>query len=251
MGLYDELAPAYARGSHRRFSASLACLMPATFRVLGIQPADVLDVACGEGTFAVAMASAGFRVTGVDASWRMLGLAHQRARAQGLTVRLIRADMRALPFREAFDLITCWYDSLNYLPSARDLGQAFASAREALRPGGWYMFDMNTLYGLAQMGAPAATWVAFDSQDLFEVHRADFDHERHEARLHVTAFVREGEAWRRVDEVHREYGYRRTLIGSLLQEAGFSDIRVYESLADLSAPTSSSCRLFFLCRRPP
>lgn len=56
----------------------------------------VLDVGCGPGRDAAWMAELGFDAAGVDLSFEML----QEGRQHGVTVPLIQADMRHLPFRK-------------------------------------------------------------------------------------------------------------------------------------------------------
>ena len=53
--------------------------------------------------------------------------------------------MRRLPDWGTFDLVTCLDDAVNYLHSEADLGAAFGSVARALRPGGFYVFDVNSL----------------------------------------------------------------------------------------------------------
>jgi cyclopropane fatty-acyl-phospholipid synthase-like methyltransferase len=55
-----------------------------------------LDIGCGTGTNAVAMAARGWRVTGVDFSSRALRAARARAAAAGLTVDFIQGDASEL-----------------------------------------------------------------------------------------------------------------------------------------------------------
>jgi len=66
----------------------------------------VLDVGCGDGTYAVAAAERGAEVTGVDASGSMLGAARTQAVERGVPLELCRADATSLPFAEgSFDVV--------------------------------------------------------------------------------------------------------------------------------------------------
>jgi hypothetical protein len=53
--------------------------------------------------------------------------------------------MRRLPPGEPADLVTCLGDSINYLLDPSDLPRAFGAAAGRLRPGGLYLFDLNSL----------------------------------------------------------------------------------------------------------
>jgi len=64
----------------------------------------VLDVGTGTGRAAIVLASAGARVTGVDASQEMLRVARERATARQVAVAFAPGDAHALPFADrAFD----------------------------------------------------------------------------------------------------------------------------------------------------
>jgi SAM-dependent methyltransferase len=83
----------------------------------------------------------GYRVTGCDVSPRMVELARRRSPGVPLEV----ADMRFLPDLGRFDLVTCLDDAINYLADEADLDAAFAGVARSLRPGGLFVFDLNTL----------------------------------------------------------------------------------------------------------
>ncbi|MDQ3958673.1 MAG: methyltransferase domain-containing protein [Actinomycetota bacterium] len=74
--------------------------------LLRLRPGSrVLDVGCGPGRHAVALAAAGFAVTGVDVSRRFLELAADRARAAGVGASFFQVDARAMPFDDEFDAV--------------------------------------------------------------------------------------------------------------------------------------------------
>src|SRR5437899_3219694 len=139
----SDFAEVYSKYGYNQFSARVAELLPRVLRALHLTPDRVLDVPCGEGTFALEMARKGYQTTGVDRSSAMLGVARRKAREARATIRFVERDMRALRFHDEFDLVTSWYDSLNYLLRLDDLNKTFAGVFRSLRPGGSFLFDKN------------------------------------------------------------------------------------------------------------
>ncbi len=251
MAVYDQFASIYQRGPYLRFSQLLAeTLIPEYLDEFGIEPRHMLDIACGEGSFAVGMAKKGYTVTGVDRSPQMIALAQERAQDAGVDVDFRVEDMRTLPFEGEFDLITCFFDSLNYLLTVQGLHNAFQSAFKALQPGGFYIFDMNTIYGLAVDWMRERSYIQNETEDFIEIHQQDFDYENLIAAMTVTVFQKQGELWERFEETHQERGYPIADIQFLLSETGFEIIGMYGSLKKRSEVQNTSPRVWFAARKP-
>src|SRR5256886_10374231 len=110
-----DFAQVYWTYGYNALSATVPERLPAVLAKLRVRPHQLLDLPCGEGTFAIRMAKRGYRTTGVDRSSAMLRLGRRKAREARLSVRFIESDVRSLRFHEEFDLAASWYDSLNYL----------------------------------------------------------------------------------------------------------------------------------------
>lgn len=251
MPIYDRFASIYQRGPYVRFSQNLAdTVLPEYLESLGVQPSTLLDIACGEGSFAVAMAKLDYRVTGVDQSERMIDLARQRAVEADVKVKFRVADMRSLAFQNEFDLVTCFFDSMNYLLTVRDLQDAIRCAFNAMKPGGLYIFDMNTVYGLAVDWMREKTYIQNETDDFIEIHRPSFDYENLIASLQITIFKQYGDLWERIEETHQERGYPIADLQFLLAETGFEIVGMYGILSKRSDVSTSSPRVWFAAKKP-
>lgn len=245
--VYNGFAGFYVKGPYTAFSRRVAELLPLVLERFGAKPKSVLDLACGEGTFAVLMAAQGLRVTGIDASPRMLRFARRKARDAVVEVTFLEQDMRSLDLADTFDLVTCWYDSLNYVLDYNDLVRVFSHVRRVLNPQGLFIFDMNTICGLARWREHGAQ-VQQDEDTLFEVHRAKYDYDRSIATLRITGFVREGTLWRRIDEEHQERGYPLEKIREALGHAGLGELVCWADLGEMTEPKPDSGRVFLVTR---
>ena len=244
--MYNEFARFYVKGDWPRYSAQMARMLPAVLERFGLWPGKVLDLACGEGTFAMAMARRGLRVTGVDLSPEMLDIARERAAKEGLEVKFLQQDMRSLRLRGRFDLVTCWFDSLNYLLEIDDLSQAFAGVSRVLDKNGIFIFDVNTIRSLAVEWVREPCYVHLDSRDLFLVSVPQYDPATRIASLYITGFARENERWVRVDEVHKERGYTLKEIRQCLKRADLRELACWASLDKMEKPGRSTVRVYFV-----
>jgi ubiquinone/menaquinone biosynthesis C-methylase UbiE len=145
---YDLLAPKF---DHTPFRTPRDILDATAEALAGLGPfTDGLDVCCGTGAgMRTLRPTCDGRITGVDFSAGMLA----RAQEAHPDATWVRADARALPFVEGFDLAVSFGAFGHFLP--RERPAVLAGIHRALRPGG--------LFALA-IGAPApmtspAYWV--------------------------------------------------------------------------------------------
>lgn len=194
------------------------------YKVLRLEPpAKVLDVPCGGGRHALALAERGLEVTGVDLSADFLTAARAGSAERGLAVAWEQRDMRDLPWSGAFDAAYCLGNSFGYLDDAgnADFLKAVAAA---LKPGARFVLNTGTCAESALPAYRERFWYLVG--DLYFLIQNRYDHVR--GRLETEySFIRDGKA-----ESHwgfqRVYTYRQ-LVG-LLEDAGFQEIEGYSSV---------------------
>ena len=134
---YDLLAPKF---DHTPFRTPESILGATVDALSELGPFDKgLDVCCGTGAgMRVLRARCRGRITGVDFSAGMLA----RARSAHPDATWVRADARALPFAEDFDLAVTFGALGHFLPTERPA--LFQGVHRALRPGGLFAFPIGT-----------------------------------------------------------------------------------------------------------
>lgn len=120
----------------------------------------------------------------------------------------------------SFDLVSCFYDSLNYLTADRDLERVFAGVRAALRPGGYLVCDLNT-------AAEYQTWdqrdtVVYDGRDYLVYNQLSYDPLLRLAEGRIVWFVRELERWWRGEEIHTQRAWSESELRTALEAAGLA-----------------------------
>ncbi|MCX7896633.1 MAG: bifunctional 2-polyprenyl-6-hydroxyphenol methylase/3-demethylubiquinol 3-O-methyltransferase UbiG [Rhodocyclaceae bacterium] len=108
-------------------------------RCVDLAGKDVLDVGCGGGLLAEALARLGARVTGIDLSEKALGVARLHRLESGLTIdyRLISAEALAAETPAAFDIVAC----LELLEHVPDPAATVAACAQLVKPGGQVFFS--------------------------------------------------------------------------------------------------------------
>ena len=101
---------------------------------------SVCDAACGTGLFLQHLDDGDRHLAGYDRSPQMVDL----ARARVPRAELLEGDLRdEPPFGGPFELVTCLYDSLNYLTKPEELRRFFDHARGVAAANGVLVVDLN------------------------------------------------------------------------------------------------------------
>ncbi len=249
---YEAYAAIYDRTGQSRFGTRLARITLDWLKAHGMEIESVLDLATGTGAAALVFAGTGLPTTGIDRSAAMLEQAAANAAVAGLRITFDQQDMRSFAIPDAVTLVTAYFDSVNYLVDDDDVRATFNSVFRALLPGGWFVFDLNTVARYDRAWNDSVD-LAFEDADTFVIFRSSFDPSTARSPLTLTAFERTGDAWHRWDETHIERGYRLAEIETWLREAGFEPVSVAQlnerTLALEGPATERSDRAVFFARK--
>lgn len=136
--MFDSIAPAYDfMNRAMTFGIDRIWRRIAVRKLRKYAPAKVLDVATGTGDLAMLLVRRlkSLRVTGIDLSEGMLGIARKKAEAAGLGGRIefSKGDCLSLSYGDAsFDAVTVAYGVRNF----EHLEQGYREMFRVLRPGG-------------------------------------------------------------------------------------------------------------------
>lgn len=205
------------------------------------------DLACGTGTTAVELAQRGIRMYAVDASAPMCRLARLKAREAGVRVKVLHGDMRSFRLPETVDLVTCEFDAVNHVPRKADLDRVARAVARALRPGGWFFFDVNNRLAFEKMWP--GTW-RHELPGVVLVMQGGYDQRRQKGWSNAEWFIRKGNCWRRTVERVEEVAWTATEIRQSLRRAGFSTIRAWDQAPFAREwPIAPGYRTVYLARK--
>ena len=184
------------------------------------------DLACGTGTTALTLAGKGIRMFAVDLSPVMCRLAREKARRARLPLCVLKADMRAFRLPEPVGLVSCEFDALNHVPRKADLALVAKAVARALRPGGYFYFDVNNRLAF-EKAWPLTWWI--EKPGVAVVMHGGYDRKRDRAWSDVEWFIRDGSCWRRRHERVEEVCWTSAEIRRALREAGFGQVRAWDA----------------------
>ncbi len=117
-------------------------LIESVFRHNGGTLRSILDLGCGTGNHAIPLAERGYQVTGVDRSEEMLCHARLKSVALSKPPSFVAGDVRSVHLDRTFDAVLMMFAVLGYQASNDDVLAALFTARQHLRPGGLFVFDV-------------------------------------------------------------------------------------------------------------
>jgi SAM-dependent methyltransferase len=142
----------------------------------------VLELACGAGRVAVALAADGYEVVGLDLAPYLLGRAAEHARRRGVLGRctFVHGDMRAFDLGRRFPLVLLPYNSLGYLLTEDEVRSCLGAVAAHLGPGGLFALQI-TPFEVHEPGRPRAFLASGPWEDgrLEMYERAEAEPERH------------------------------------------------------------------------
>ncbi len=182
---------------------------------------DVLDLACGPGRHALALAARGLNVTGVDRSEFLLSKARVRAKERDVSIEWLNEDMRRFQRPEAFDLAISLYTSFGYFESDEDNLQVLRNVCRSLRTGGKMVLDMHGKESLARRFEKVRLQEHEDGTLLVERSAVEQDWRR----VQNEWLLIRGEGVRQFEFSLRIYSGEEIMTG--MKSAGFSEAQVY------------------------
>ena len=253
---FDRVAPFYDL-EFGDFSDDLALYRGFAARAGG----PVLELGCGTGRVALALAAAGVAVTGVDLSPAMLAAAREKVIAAGLAGRVtpVEDDIRRLDrLGDArFALALSAINSFLHLATRADQEAALAAARGRLLPGGLLILDLfppdpRTLLEHDGRLVHAATYRdprTGERIDKFGASALDAAEQRIATVFYYDRLRADGTVERTAATFALRYVGRFEL-ELLLERAGFADLRLYGSY-ELDPFTAESERMIAVAARSP
>ncbi len=209
-------------------------------------PGLTLDLACGTGSLTLELHRLGIDVYGVDSSVEMLSLAQEKCMDAGVDILFLHQKMQDLNLFGTVDTILCTLDSINHLQGKDDVLKTFEKVHLFLNPGGYFIFDINTLY--KHNCVLGNNTFVYDLSGLFCVWQNRCKSGTGRVDINLDFFQRDGKFYRRSTEHFTEYAYPNEMVIRWLRDVGFAHISVFDELT-FQPPKEHSQRLVFVAKK--
>jgi SAM-dependent methyltransferase len=238
---YTSLAPLYDSLLSKSFFPALRRNFEQLTRRYRIRFQSAADVACGTGLFVHYIHRRGAkRIYGVDHAPAMLRVA--LARNRGNDIDFFLQDFAHLQLPRPVDMITCNFDSLNYLLTPAQILQALQRFHENMKPEGHLIFDMITMHQSWGGPQPLVERVRLNGVVFQRWMHMDPQSGLQKSLIQITR----GDGG--TQEIHYQRAYPLRLIVNILHKAGFRVLGMHDFI-NLRPVTSHTRRVVFVSVR--
>lgn len=209
----------------------------------------ILDLACGTGNSTFPWIRRGYRTWGVDISGEMLALAREKARSQGVSPCFYKQDIRHLSLPFQVDVAVLYQDGLNYLLTEEELIKALFSIHTAVRPHGFFIFNLNLVEKLPASSEAQISWLEDEEEGLCLIWESQLYLERKIWRIKIVAFIKKNNGfYERVEEEHFERSYSREELEPLIAKTGWYLKACYRAFT-FEKPGDDDRNIFYVLQR--
>lgn len=191
----------------------------------------VLDVACGTGKHAIALAKRGYEVVGVDVSAGMVGRAQENAAAEGTAVDFYRAGFGEVSgaVEGMFDAVLCLGNSLPHVLTREALAVTCQDLSSVLRPQGLLLLQIRNHDRILSEGE---RWMPLQArqeggQEWLFLRFYDYEPDGSIAFNVVRLHRESGHGWTQEVDTTRLHPWRHSELVDVLRQAGFEQIRCW------------------------
>lgn len=231
MGAFEDLALIY--DSAIDWTQRLNRELPFIIKLLKNKPAPrILDLACGTGRHAIALAQRGYAVIGLDSSSQMIATAKQHAKHNKVNVQFLLADMSRVTsvVEGKFDLILCLGNSLALLPDHPTLQQTLNGVHTLLKPDGHFAAQVLNFEEIRHSGFrffPIKAGRTKTGEEAVFMRFFEPLTTSNTAQLVFTGFIQKGTKWETRMDTQQVLQLDQDILRTTLQDANFNRVVYY------------------------
>jgi ubiquinone/menaquinone biosynthesis C-methylase UbiE len=199
-------------------------------------PTSILDLGCGTGTHALALAVRGYYVTGIDMSKNQIESAKKKAEMSEVSemVDFIHGDMRDFSLNKKFDVAVSLFGSFCYLLEDEDIEMTLKNIYNHLQENGILVFEFWHVGGVNPKSSTGGyhTWTKYEGENhkIIRLNTSTYNHETNTLDLEFDFYVLSDKIV--IDTFSESHKLRLFSVGEIrtwLTRLGFDVIGVFET----------------------
>jgi SAM-dependent methyltransferase len=260
-GIYDEPEFYQAACAYRNVPAEVDALLRwagAHRRPDAGPPRSVLELAAGPAEHARELARRGLSATALDLSPAMCGRARDLAKAAGIELTVVEADMREFSLPGPVDLAITMLNSLCHVLTLDDMLAHLGCVARHLRPGGLYIAELaHPADFLAAEHRTSSEWNTEVSDGIVSVRWGAHDQidpvtQIISEHVSVTYHKRGGSVRTVTDVVPNRFWTGTEMVAAIRLAGGFTIVASYGDFdADVPVDAVEAWRMILVLRRSP
>ena len=203
----------------------------------------VLDLMCGYGRHAIALAERGIDVVAIDNLQDYTSEVENLARLKSLPIRTIKANIVEWEPDDQFDLVICMGNSMNFFDE-NDTRKIFLRIQDHLKPGGFLLINSWSIAEITFNGFREKSWSKIGDIKILTDSRIVFLPTRIEAESTMISESGAVETKKGVDYIYSISDYER-----ILKESGLI-LENYYSIPGKKQFTVGDPRIYLVARKP-
>ncbi|MHA2426728.1 MAG: class I SAM-dependent methyltransferase [Candidatus Hermodarchaeia archaeon] len=218
------------------------------------KPARILDLACGSGRHAVALAQKGHEVIGLDLSPQMIAAATRHAEENDVNVQFHTADMsnaKSIVSRP-FDLILCLGNSLSLLPSIDALRATLQSANSLLTKDGYLVtqtLNFEEMHNTQFRFFPLKSGTTTAGNEVIFARFFEPFSDTSTATMVFTGFIKTDTSWKTKTHTHQVLQITHPLMEELFKTTKFTRKHQFANYQKQQFDSENSRNLIILAQK--
>lgn len=204
---------------------------------------NMLELACGSGMLTNYFFDDFSRIDALDISTDMLNCFAEKY--DNNKVNLIFYDMVEYEKKDFYDLIVILLDSINYVTKPADLKKLFRNSYDNLRDESLLVFDINSEMKMREIFGSEC--YVYEYEDIFYTWDNYLEDDLIDMNLNFFVENPDG-TYKRIEEYQQERIYTIDYVKKLLNEVGFTDIRIFDE-DTFGKVTEDTLRVLFSARK--
>lgn len=204
---------------------------------------NMIELACGSGMLTNYFFDDFSRIDALDISTDMLNCFAEKY--DNNKVNLIFYDMVEYEKKDFYDLIVILLDSINYVTKPADLKKLFRNSYDNLRDESLLVFDINSEMKMREIFGSEC--YVYEYEDIFYTWDNYLEDDLIDMNLNFFVENPDG-TYKRIEEYQQERIYTIDYVKKLLEEVGFTDIRIFDE-DTFGKVTEDTLRVLFSARK--